>query len=175
MEIHAAAAEIHGLWKCGKSQECLRIVTQELRLLPCQGWWEQQPQVHLHHCTRHGQWAGGAGSCGAAGKFLGRARQRRRGSKVALYEGIGSFGTCSVRLMVGFDKFRGLFQPNRFVCSTNLDGFYKRVKKSFKLDLLSFLQSDTWTDCNLYSICAQSLILQNCNKHRKDPLDEGRK
>lgn len=41
MDIHAAA-EMHVLLKCGKSQECLRTVTRELRLLPSQRWWEQQ-------------------------------------------------------------------------------------------------------------------------------------
>lgn len=40
-------------------------------------------QVHLHHCTKDGQRRGGAGSCGAAGKLLGRAR-KRRGGGVAL-------------------------------------------------------------------------------------------
>lgn len=41
MEIHAAA-QTRGVLKSGKSQEFLRTVTQEWRLLPCQRWWDRQ-------------------------------------------------------------------------------------------------------------------------------------
>lgn len=53
MEIHTAA-ETQGLLKCRKSQELLRRVMQELRLLPCQRWWGRSVAMKCTYTTAQG-------------------------------------------------------------------------------------------------------------------------